>query len=385
MKFKQIPFGKPMIDKQEIDAVNKVIKNPILVHGSRTVNFENSFSKYTKAKFSISVSSCTAGLHLLYFTLGIGKHDEVIVSAQTHVATAHAVELTGAKAVFVDSNNIDGNIDVNKIIKKINKKTKAISIVHFLGIPCEMKKILKIAKKYGLYLIEDCALAIGSKVNKKHVGLIGDAGVFSFYPVKHITTAEGGMIITNNKFLSDKLRLAKAFGVDRPHGKRAIPGVYNVKELGFNYRMSEINAAIGYEQVKKIKKFSKIRNKNFLLLKKLLKKLRNIKIIYNKISTNTSSHYCLSVLLPKNIKNYRDKILVDLKKKGVGCSIYYPHPVPRLHYYKKKYGYNFKEFLNASYISDYSIALPVGPHLKSYHIKIIASNFINIFKKYYEN
>ncbi len=383
MKFKQVPFGKPMIGKEEIKAVNNVIKNPILVHGSRTIDFENIFCKYTGAKFSISVSSCTAGMHLFYFAMGIGKGDEVIVSAQTHVATAHAVELTGAKAVFVDSNNIDGNIDINKIIKKINKNTKAICVVHYLGIPCDMKKISEITKKYKLLLLEDCALAIGSTVNQKHVGLVGDAGVFSFYPVKHITTAEGGMIITNNEILSKKLRLLKAFGVDRSHGKRSVPGIYNVKELGFNYRMSEINAAIGYEQVKKIKKFSKIRKRNFLLLKKLLYKIKNLKIIDNKININKSSYYCLSVLLPINIKNYRDQILLELKKKGVGCSVYYPHPVPRLDFYKKKYGFNLKNFVNASYFSDYSIALPVGPHVNSNHIKFIASNFINIYKKYY--
>ena len=187
----KIRFGKPLIGIAEKKAVQRVLSGNILVHGPKAVDFENIFSKFTKSPFSVSVSSCTAGMHLVYFTLGIGVGDEVIVPAQTHVATAHAVELTGAKAVFIDSNFEDGNIDINKIEKSISKKTKAIAVVHYLGIPVDMNKINKIAKKYNLLVIEDCALALGSLINNKHVGLFGDVGVFSFYPVKHMTTAEG--------------------------------------------------------------------------------------------------------------------------------------------------------------------------------------------------
>ena len=143
---KKIPFGKPLIGKEETIAVNKVLKNPILVHGPNSINFENKFKYFTGAPYAVSVSSCTAGLHLVLFTIGLKKGDEVIVSSQTHVATAHAIELNGAKPIFIDSNNFDGNIDVNLIEKKITKKTKAISVVHYLGVPADMKKIKMIAK-----------------------------------------------------------------------------------------------------------------------------------------------------------------------------------------------------------------------------------------------
>jgi dTDP-4-amino-4,6-dideoxygalactose transaminase len=146
----KIPFGKPLIGKAEKKEVQKVLSGNILVHGPKAVEFENSFSKFTKSRFSLTVSSCTAGMHLVYFALGIGIGDEVIVPAQTHVATAHAVELTGAKAVFVDSNAEDGNIDINKIAVSISKKTKAIAIIHYLGIPVDMNKIIKIAKKHEI-------------------------------------------------------------------------------------------------------------------------------------------------------------------------------------------------------------------------------------------
>ena len=165
----------------------------------------------------MSVSSCIAGMHLIYFSIGLGIGDEVIVPAQTHIATAHAVELTGAKPVFVDAENETGNIDHTKIEAAINENTKAVAVVHYLGVPVNMEAIKKITQKYNLFLLEDCALAPGAYYKNVHVGLYGDAGVFSFYPVKHITTAEGGIIILKDKKLASKLRLKKAFGVDRTH------------------------------------------------------------------------------------------------------------------------------------------------------------------------
>ena len=381
---KKIVFGKPLIDRKERVAINNILKQPILVHGPKTNEFEKSFSNFTGSKNSITVSSCTAGMHLIYFCLGLGRGDEVIVSSQTHVATAHAIELTGAKAVFIDSNDIDGNIDIKSIENKINKKTKCICIVHYLGIPADIQKISKIAKKYKLFLIEDCALALGSKVKNKHVGLFGLAGVFSFYPVKHITTAEGGMVITNNNLLAKKIKSAKAFSYDKDFSKRKIPGDYNVNNLGFNYRMSEINATLGCEQLKKINKFLSIRKKNFSYLSNLLSKNKFIKILKNTKKSNESSNYCLTIVLKNSSRNIRDKIITNLRKKNIGCSIYYPYPVPLMNYYKKKYKIKKKKFINSSKISNCSIALPVGPHLNKEDMKIISKNLIDqlsIFNK----
>ena len=263
MKKITIPFGKPKINKLEFRSVSNVLKSGKYVHGKKTDEFEKLFKKFTKANNAVTVSSCTAGMHLFYFNAGITKGDEVIVPAQTHVATAHAVELVGAKPVFIDCELQTGNIDINKIEKKISKKTKAIVVVHFLGIPVDMNKVLRIAKKYNLLVLEDCALALGSKINSKHVGLFGDAGVFSFYPVKHITTAEGGMLITNNRKVAERIKSKKAFGVDKNYNQRNFPGKYDVKELGLNYRMSEIHAGIGVEQMKKLSDFLEIRRINF--------------------------------------------------------------------------------------------------------------------------
>ncbi len=302
-------------------------------------------------------------MHLFYFAIGLSKGDEVIVPAQTHVATAHAVELLGAKPIFVDCELETGNIDVKKIEKKISKKTKAIAVVHFLGVPADMIKIKKIAKKHKLFILEDCALSLGAKIRGKHTGLFGDAGVFSFYPVKHITTGEGGILITNNKKISEKIKSKKAFGVDKNYNQRNYPGKYDVKELGLNYRMSEIHASIGVEQIKKIKKFLKIRKRNFDFLIKKLKDIRNIKILKNKNKDFSSSNYCMSLILDKKISMKRSKIIRFLNNNGIGTSIYYPKPVPLMSYYKKKYKHKSVRFKNASIISDKSIALSVGPHI----------------------
>ncbi len=378
----KIPFGKPCVGKNEFSAVLDVLKTGKYVHGPKSIEFEENFRKFTKAKFSISVSSCTAGMHLFYFALGFGRGDEVILPAQTHVATAHAIMLTGAKPVFIDCEMKTGNIDINKIEKSITAKTKGIVVVHYLGMPVDMPRIIKIAKKHKLFILEDCALSLGAKVDNKHTGLHGHAGVFSFYPVKHMTTAEGGMLITNNKNLANKIRLQKAFGVNRAYNERKIPGMYDATHLGFNYRMSEIHASIGIQQLKKIPTFLKKRSENYKEISKRLKQLNFLTVLPESNNRLLSSHYCLCVILNKSIAKYRSKIMNSLGKKGIGSSIYYPHPVPRLSYYKNKYNLNKKNFVNASCISDCSIALPVGPHLNKKDMKFIANTLIKIIKNF---
>ena len=378
----KIPFGKPIVGKNEYLAVLKVLKSGKYVHGPRSKEFEEKFKRFTKAKYAISVSSCTAGMHLFYFALGFGPNDEVILPAQTHVATAHAIELTGAKPIFIDSEIKTGNIDIKKIEKAITQKTKAIAVVHYIGIPVDMPKIMSLAREYKLFVLEDCALSLGAKINNIHTGLYGDAGVFSFYPVKHITTAEGGMVITNNKSLAKKIRLQKAFGVNRTYNERKVPGMYDVIFLGFNYRMSELHTSIGIEQLKRIPLFLKKRYENYQTILKQLRQIDFLSILTTSKKHLKSSHYCLCIILNNSLAKCRTKIINSLAKQGIGTSIYYPHPVPRLFYYKKKYGFIKKKFENASQISDNSIALPVGPHLNKKDMKIIAKKLIKTIKNF---
>ena len=381
MNNKIIRFATPLINFKEKNEVLKVLNSGIYSQGKKCKKFEEDFKKYTKAKFATSVNSCTSGMHLFYYSLGIGKGDEVIVPAQTHTATAHAVELTGAKPVFIDCNLEDGNIDIRKIEKKINKKTKAICVVHFLGFPVELDKLKNITRKHKIYLLEDCALSLGAKYKNIHTGLWGDAGVFSFYPTKQITSGEGGMIITNNKKIYEKVKIQKSLGVKQSFLERKIPGIYDTIDVGFNYRMSEIHAAIGIEQLKKFPLFLKIRKKNFLYLRNEIEKLNDLKILYSSRKNSTNAYYCLNILLKNKTFKQRNDLILELKKNNITVTVNYPQPVPRMKYYKKKYKYNKREFYNAETISDKSISLPLGPHLKKNDLRIILDNFKKFLHK----
>jgi perosamine synthetase len=379
MTVRKIPFGKPWITEAERDAVLGVLAGDVLTHGPQAQAFEREFAQFMGEEANaVTMSSGAAALHMAYWQLGIGAGDEVIVTAQTHVATAHAVEAVGAQAVFVDCRPLDGNIDPELIEAAITPRTRAVALVHFLGIPCDMRAILDITNRRGLKLIEDCALAIGTRYEGKHVGLFGDAACFSFYPVKHITTGDGGMFVSRHKDLAQRVAKARAFGVDRTYTERTIPGMYDVPVLGINYRLSDINSAIGRKQMEKLPVILERRERNFRALKAGLTGLPGVAILDVQSAANRSSWYCLSVVLEDSLGARRNDFVCRLNEAGVGTSVYYPHPVPRLRYYQDKYGYDAARFPQAARISDQSIALPVGPHLDLDDISYIVDRFRSI-------
>ena len=379
---RNIPFGRPQIGAEERASVMDVLNGSTLVHGEVTAQFENSFAEYTGAPHSVSVSSCTAAMHLVYLAIGLGPCDEVIVPAQTHTATAHAVELCGAKAVFVDAEANSGNVDVSAIRAAITKRTKVISIVHYLGVSVEMDEVVKIARAAGLFVLEDCALAIGARYKGTHVGLWGDAGCYSFYPVKHMTTGEGGMVITRSSDLAEKISKLRAFGIDRNHRDRKLPGMYDVTMLGYNYRMNEMEAAIGVQQVKKLPAFLKARGENFRFLSAALRDVIGIRQFQQPVSEERNSYYCLSILLEADLQRKRLEIIDCFNREGIGTSIYYPKPVPMMSYYKDKYGYSAPDFPIACDISNATISLPVGPHLTADDMRYIAEKIICILEAF---
>lgn len=366
-----IPFGRPMIGDEEKAAVMDVLSGHVLVHGPRATAFENAFSDYVGDGHAVSVSSCTAGLHLFYFALGLGKGDEVIVPAQTHAATAHAVALTGATPVFVDAESRTGNIDIDQIEAAITPRTRAICVVHYLGMPVDMSRVNAIAKKHDLKVLEDAALAVGTRFGGVHAGLLGDAGSFSFYPVKHMTTAEGGMVTTRDPEFAETIRITRAFGVDRNHNQRNVAGQYDVPRLGFNYRMNEISAAIGEIQVGRLDDFLAIRRANYRALEAGLRSIDEISLFQSTHGAFESSYYCLSVMLNEKTMNIRSELMTHLKEQGIGTSIYYPGPVPDLTYYKESLGEKGNAYPIARAISQRSIALPVGPHLNEDDMRVI--------------
>lgn len=367
-----IHFGRPMIGDEERNAVMEVLDGPILVHGPRSAAFEEGFAGWTGVPHCVAVSSCTAAMHLVHFALGLKPGDEVIVPAQTHAATAHAVEFTGAGCVFVDAERRTGNIDLDAMEAAITPRTRAISIVHYLGLPVDMDRLNRIASAHDLFVLEDCALAIGTRLNGSHAGGLGDAGCFSFYPVKHMTTAEGGMIVTRNEALASRLARLRAFGVDRHMGERTIPGVYDVTMLGYNYRMNEIQAAIGIAQVKKLDDFLIRRRRNFAALDRLLREITEITLFDAPPENAQHACYCMIAILSNALAPKRTEIVASLNAAGVGTSIYYPRPVPHMSYYREKYGHAPNSFPDAAWISGNGIALPVGPHLDEEDMRYIA-------------
>ncbi len=382
MTQRSIPFGRPWITDLERQAVLEVLAGDILTHGPQGRAFEAEFAEFMGGEaYCASVSSGGAALHLAYLEMGIGPGDEVIVAAQTHIATAHAVEAVGARPVFVDCEPMSGNIDPGKLERLITRRTRAIGLVHFLGIPCDMAATMGIAERYGLKVVEDCALAIGAHYKGRHVGLYGDAGCFSFYPVKHITTGDGGMFVSRHKMIAEKVAKARAFGVDRGFADRALPGMYDVPTLGLNYRMGDINAALGRKQLSRIDEILKRRRANFGRLKEALAGLPHVAILDSRDPTAASSHYCLGAVLDGPLAGFRNQMVHKLKEAGVGTSVYYPQPVPRMTYYRSKYGYQAEDYPEATRISDQSIALPVGPHLTLDDVDYIAQTFIRTIQE----
>ena len=368
-----IPFARPRITDEDRQAVLEVLNGHVLTHGPQCKAFEAEFATFLgEGAHCVTVSSCMAALHLSYLHFGIGPGDEVIVPAQTHTATVHAVEWVGATPIFVDCDPATGNLTAQAIEAAITPRTTALSVVHFVGIPCDMPAIRQTAERYRLKVIEDCAIAIGARFDGTHVGLFGDAGCFSFYPVKHMTTGEGGMFVSRHADVAEAVHTLRAFGVDRTHDERSVPGMYDVPSLGLNYRMSEMQAALGRSQLRRMSDSLARRQANFETLKAGLAGLPDLSIVDAAAPQAQNSHYCLSVVLTGRLRGRRNDLVARLNAAGVGTSIYYPQPVPRMTYYRKKYGYDAQRYPNAARISDDSVALPVGPHLSTEDMGYIA-------------
>lgn len=372
-----------MIGDEERAAVMEVLSSPQLVHGPRAKAFEHAFAaRLGPEAHATSVSSCTAGLHLVYMHLGIGPGDEVIVPAQTHVATAHAVEITGAKPVFVDC-DATGNIDVTAIDRAVSPRTKAISVVHYLGLPVDMAAVMAIGRARNLFVVEDCALAIGASVDGKPCGLWGDVSVFSFYPVKHLTTAEGGMVVSRRADVVASIANLKAFGYDQMLGERKVAGVYDVVRLGLNYRMNEMGAAIGLAQMDKLDGFQVRRRANATALRQALAPLTAaFDVLPDGDARLVHANYCLSIVLKGGLAPRRSEIIDALKARDIGVSVYYPVPVPLTRYYRERYHAQDGDFPNAARISHHSIALPIGPHLDTEDMKQIAGGLASVFEEF---
>ena len=363
-----IPIAKPFLDDNEIKAVSEVLKSGIIAQGPKVRELEEKFARLCGTKYAVAVNSGTAALHTALYVAGIRQGDEVITTPFTFIATANTILMQQAKPVFVDVDESTLNIDADKIEEKITKKTKAIVTVDLYGLLCDYSEIEKAAKKNNLIIVEDACQAVNAGQNGKTAGNFGDIAAFSFYGTKNITCGEGGMITTNNKEYADD---AKFF---RQHGRSNMAS-YEYSGLGYNYRATDISAAILLEQLKKIEIITKKRIENAAYLSKNLGKINGIKVPDAKSDGSHVFHqYTIRVL--ENFKLSRDELNERLNKKGIGTGIYYPKPLHLLPHFKK-FGYKEGDFPIAEKLSSQVISLPVHPHLAKEQLDYI----IDVFKE----
>ena len=335
-----IKISEPWIGEKEKNEVIKVIESGMLVQGEKVKEFEDRFKEYLGVKNAIAVNSGTAALHLALLSLGLKKDDEVITSAFSFIASANSVKFCNGKVVFVDIGD-DYNIDVSKIKEKISEKTKVIMPVHLYGNPCDMDEIMKIAKENKLNVVEDCCQAHGAEYKNKKVGSIGEVGCFSFYASKNMTTGEGGMIVTNDDGIAEKCRLL------RNHGSKK---KYRHEVLGYNYRMMDLNAVIGIEQLKRLDEFNNKRRENAEYYNKNLGNV--VKPVVDRNKKHVFHQYTIRV-------KDRDEVIKKLEEKGIGYGVYYDKPI----YKQKVYSGEYEELENTERISKEVISLPVHPKL----------------------
>lgn len=357
---KNIPIARPVTSGEELKVIKEVLKSGMLAQGKVVEEFENNFSGLVGVKNSIAVSNGTIALDLALKAMGIGDGDEVITTPFTFIATANAILYQRAKPVFVDVDNRTFNIEPNCILDKITKKTKAIIGVHLFGHPFDVQAIQQICDDQGLLLVEDCAQAHGAQYRGKYVGSFG-IGCFSFYPTKNITTGEGGLITTNDTGIAESCRLL------RNHGQSS---KYYHTILGYNYRMTDIQAAMGIVQLKKLEGFNNKRIQNADYLDKHIKLDRIITPYKEKDVRHVYHQYVVKV---DGDSKDREKLIDYLKSKGIGCAVHYPIPIHRQPLYQNL-GYT-DENVNcpvAQELADTVLSLPVHPNLTKIDLKYIA-------------
>lgn len=355
-----IPYGRQTIDEDDINAVVDVLKSDYLTTGPKIAEFEQAVASYTGAKYAVAISNGTSALHAACFAAGIGRGDEVITTPLTFAASANCVLYCGGTPVFADVDPYTYNIDPEDIRKKITDKTKAIIAVHLAGQPCDMDEIHSIAQEHNLIVIEDGAHALGSVYKGKKVGCLSDMTTFSFHPVKPITTGEGGMIMTDNEELYKRLVLFRSHGITRDESmmtRNEGPWFYQQLDLGYNYRITDIQCALGCSQMRKLDKFLKRR-------RELAERYNNAFIECDNIVTqyqlsDTQSGWHLYIVQVK--KHDRKQVFETLRDKGIGVNVHYI-PV-YMHPYYQEHGYKDVHCANAEEIYSHIISLPLYPGL----------------------
>ena len=384
---KLLPYGHQWIDEEDIAAVSEVLRSDWITQGQKVAEFEEEFAKYVCAKYAVAVNSGTAALHAACFTAQIEKGDEAITTPITFAASANCVLYQEGTPVFADIDADTLNIDPVEIKKKITKKTKVLIPIDFTGRPIDLEKILQIAKDNNLVIIEDASHALGAAYKDRKIGSISDMTIFSFHPVKHITTGEGGIITTNNKEYYERLKLFRTHGITKDKDKLLNydgPWYYEMQELGYNYRLTDFQCALGISQLKKIDKFILCRREIVKKYNSEFKDIPEIKIPeINPVDSNPVWHIYMIQLNLERIKVRRREIFEALRAENIGVNVHYI-PVHLQPYYQKRFGYHPGDFPRAENYYSRAITLPVFPKMSDKDIDDVIAAVKKVIN-YYKN
>jgi len=383
MREKFLPFSPPLIGDEEIQEVVDTLRSEWLTTGPKTKRFESDFASYIGAPSALALNSCTGALHLSLAALGISKGDEVITTPLTFCATVNVIEHVGARPVFVDVQPDTLNIDPDKVERAITSRTKAILPVHYAGHPVDLEPIMELARKFGLYVIEDAAHALGAKYKGRYIGASENPVCFSFYATKNITTGEGGMLTGNADFI-EKARILSLHGMNRDAWRRyAKEGswYYEVVAPGFKYNMTDIQASIGIWQLKKLERFQARRVEVATRYSHAFSQEEALEVPVVRPYVEHSWHlYCLRLKL-ECLKIDRDRFIEELKRRNIGSSVHFM-PVHMHPYYKNKYGFSENDFPVA--YSNYlrMLSIPLHPGLSDRDADDVIEAVLEIVKIY---
>ncbi|RLC12943.1 MAG: UDP-4-amino-4,6-dideoxy-N-acetyl-beta-L-altrosamine transaminase [Deltaproteobacteria bacterium] len=367
-KIRYIPYARQWIDEDDIKAVIAVLRSDWLTTGPMVEKFEQAFADYVGTKYAVAVSSGTAALHAAMFAIGIGPEDEVIVPSMTFVATANGVVFRGGSPIFADVDPDTLLIDPQQVEEKITSRTRAIIAVDYAGQPCDYDVLRSITKKHDLVLIADACHALGAQYKNKNVGMLADLTVFSFHPVKHITTGEGGMITTDDPDLAERMRRFRNHGIDADHARRAEQGTwrYEMTALGYNYRITDFQSALGLSQVAKLPSFLHRRWEIAGMYDQAFASAKGINPLYT--SPDVVNSYHLYVIRVKE----RDRLFAQLRRKGIGVNVHY-FPVHLQPYYRKTFGTSEGLCPNTEKVYKQILSLPIFPQMNDNDIERVVT------------
>lgn len=380
---KYLAYGRQSIDDKDIESVINILKGDYLTTGPTILKFEETIANYVGTKYAVAVSNGTAALHMACYAAGIGPGDEVLVSAITFVASSNCVLYCGGTPVFVDIDPYTYNMDVSKIEDMITPKTKAIIPVDLTGQPVDIDRILEIAEKHNLIVIEDGAHALGSEYKEKKVGSKADMTEFSFHPVKPVTTGEGGIIVTNSKEFYEKMILFRSHGITRKKellNDNQGPWYYEQIDLGYNYRITDLQCALGISQMNKLDKFIDRRREIANIYNKEFIGMEEVTIPFQEQFSNSGWHIYVIALNLDELSVGRKDIFIALQKENIGVNVHYS-PV-YLHPYYKKLGYKKGECKIAERVYERIITIPLFPGMSNKDAMDVVAAVRKVIKYY---